>query len=136
GSRGGLVGCFFGLLVVTALAPLERRARVGLGAGVVGALVLSAWAMTIPSALPASAATAAAPASASRTLESRNAEQVLPLEQEIGNPWWTHRSGGFRGSPLHPSRRRRAPPGAVDPGPAGPPPGARVRARRGGFRQP
>src|SRR5262249_81635 len=36
GSRGGLVGGFFGLLAVTALAPLQRRARVGLAPAVVG----------------------------------------------------------------------------------------------------
>jgi hypothetical protein len=104
GSRGGLLGGFVGLLVVVALAPLAARARLGLAALAVAALAVSAWAMTIPKALPAAAPAArAAPARV-----SRNAETVLPLSQEIGNPWWTHRAGGYRRSLFNTSVRLRA----------------------------
>ena len=77
---------------------------------VVGGLAVSAWATTIPKAL--SAAPSAAPIAAAST-PVRNAESVLPLSQEIGNPWWTHRSGGTRRSLLNTSVRLRAAEGTL-----------------------
>src|SRR5262249_59297242 len=74
---------------------------------------VAAWAMTIPSALPASTA-ARASAPAARTADPRNAEQAFQLSQEIGNPWWTHRNGGYTRSLFDTSVRLRALHGTID----------------------
>jgi O-antigen ligase len=114
GSRGALGAGFLALLVVVALAPLRGRVRAGLAALVVAGLVVSAWAMTIPKALPPTAAAAPAVQSdvASRR-EGVDAERYLPLGQEIGNPWWTHRAGTSRRSLFNTSVRLRALRGSV-----------------------
>jgi hypothetical protein len=104
GSRGGLLAGFVGALAVVVLAPVARRAKLGLAVLVVCGLGLSAWAMTIPNALPP----APAPATSAAPTVSRDAETVLPLDQEIGNPWWTHRSGDSRRGLLNTSVRTRA----------------------------
>jgi O-antigen ligase len=108
GSRGGLLAAFVGLLTVAVLAPVRPRAKVAVALLVAGGLAVSAWATTIPKALPATPSTAAPASSA-----SRNAEAVLPLRQEIGNPWWTHRSGDSRRSLFNTSVRFRAAEGTV-----------------------
>jgi hypothetical protein len=105
GSRGGMIGAFVGLLAVAALAPMRRRTKVEVAALIVAGLVAGAWATTIPKALPSAAAGAPAAAAATR---SRDAELVLPLSQEIGNPWWTHRSGDSKRSLFNGSVRLRA----------------------------
>jgi O-antigen ligase len=88
GSRGGLLAGF-GAGVVTALVlPAARNRRLLLVGGVLVALVVTAWASTIPKALPATAPSKA-PVTHTRGI---NAEQVLPLSGEVGNPWWTHHS--------------------------------------------
>lgn len=105
GSRTGLVAAFVGLLTVTVLAPIRPRARFAVALLIVGALAVSAWATTIPKALPAASSSAPTVAASSR---SRDAETVLPLSQEIGNPWWTHRSGDAKRSLFGTSVRARA----------------------------
>jgi O-antigen ligase len=114
GSRGALAAGFLALLVVVALAPLRVRVRAGLAALVVAGLVVSAWAMTIPKALPAPTATA--PTLESDVASRRHAvdaERYLPLGQEIGNPWWTHRAGTSKRSLFNTSVRLRALRGSV-----------------------
>jgi O-antigen ligase len=106
GSRGGLLAGFLALLVVAALARLDLRVRAGVAAGVVAALVVSAWAMTVPQALPVGSASSPPPV-------TRNAELVLRLSQEIGNPWWTKGSGAVRRSLFSTSVRLRALRGTV-----------------------
>jgi hypothetical protein len=108
GSRSGLLAAFVGAVAVALLAPLDHRRRLALAALVVGALVVSAWVTTIPKALPSTAD--AVPALAST---SRDAEHVLPLRQEIGNPWWTHRAGDSKRSLFNTSVRTRAWDGTV-----------------------
>lgn len=105
GSRSGLLAGFVGLLTVTGLAPIKLRARVAVALLIVGALALSAWATTIPKALPAASSSAPTATTISR---SRDAENVLPLSQEIGSPWWTHRSGDSKRSLFNTSVRTRA----------------------------
>jgi O-antigen ligase len=107
GSRGGLLGGFVGSLAVVALAPARPRLRAGIAVAVVAALVVAAWAMTIPQALPAVAAPGPP------THATRNAEKTLPLSQEIGNPWWTRRAGGYRRSLFNTSVRLRALRGSI-----------------------
>jgi hypothetical protein len=80
---------------------------VALAAAVVAGLGVSAWAMTIPKALPTPpATTSAAPAAPARP--PRNAEAVLPLSQEIGNPWWTRAGADSRRSLFNANVRARA----------------------------
>jgi hypothetical protein len=124
GSRGGLVGGFFGLLVVTALAPLERRARLGLAAAVVAALALSAWAITIPSPLPASAAAAAAtPRTADRATPRRPSRSARRSATRGGRTGAAH--------PAEPVRHERAAPCvARDDRPSARAAAARLRLRR------
>jgi hypothetical protein len=93
GSRNGLMAGFFGLLVLVALAPFERRRRIVLGVAVVGALALAVWLITIPRPLSSSSATAPPPTSVPPRAQGVNAEAVLPLSAEIGSPWWTHAPG-------------------------------------------
>jgi len=110
GSRGGLLAAFVGLFAVAVLAPVRLRTRVAVAGLVVAGLGISAWAMTVPKALPVAApATAAVVAST----PSRNAEAVLPLGQEIGNPWWTHRAGDSKRSLFNAHVRTRAWVGAL-----------------------
>ncbi len=87
GSRGALVGGFLALLAVALLTPAARRARVGASLAVVALLAVTAWTMTIPQALPATARTQAPAPALSFPLD---AEKVIPLSGEIGGPWWTH----------------------------------------------
>ncbi len=108
-SRGGLLGAFAGVLVVAAQGPRALRHRVALSALTVAALVVGAWVMTLPNALPAGPA----PATRSAT-KTADAEDVLPLSQEIGNPWWTHRAGGSERSLFNTSIRARALGGTFD----------------------
>jgi len=85
--------------------PAKRAVRIAAALAVVVALAVSAWTMTIPKALHSTSPAAPTPA---RTMYSVNAEDVLPLQQEIGNPWWTHRSGDSRRSLFNASVRLRA----------------------------
>lgn len=112
-SRGALVAGFLSLLVVVWLAPMSLRRRIGGSAAVVAALVVCAAITTIPSALPAPATK---PAQAIPKSDVADAEKVLPLEQEIGSPWWTHRSGLLRRSLLGSGARGSALRGAIDQG--------------------
>jgi O-antigen ligase len=105
GSRGGLLAAFVGLFAVAVLSPIRLRTRVAVAAVVVAGLGISAWTMTIPKALQAPAPTA--PAAVTSTA-SGNAEAVLPLVQEIGNPWWTHRAGDSKRSLFNTNVRARA----------------------------
>ena len=107
GSRSGLLAAVGGLIVVALLAPVRPRLKGAVVLLVVVGLAVSAWASTIPKALPATSSTAPA------SVTSRNAEQVLPLSQEIGNPWWTHRSGRSKRSLFNTSVRLRAAEGTV-----------------------
>jgi O-antigen ligase len=108
GSRGGLLAGLVGLLVVAALVPARPRTRIVLAALIVCGFAVTVWAMTIPKALPATPLAATSTSSA-----SRDAESVLPLDQEIGNPWWTHRAGDSRRGLLNTSVRARAWDGTV-----------------------
>jgi hypothetical protein len=114
GSRGGILAGFVALLVVAAFAPLSRARRAALAAVVVAGLVVAAFVTTLPSPLsaPPSTTTPAAPAA---PVSSRDADAVLPLEQEIGNPWWTHKSGNDKKRSLfNGSVRLRALEGTVE----------------------
>jgi hypothetical protein len=108
GSRGGLLAAFVGLFAVAVLAPVRLRTRVIVAGLVVAGLGISAWAMTVPKALPV-----AAPAAVMASTPSRNAEAVLPLGQEIGSPWWTHRAGDSKRSLFNTHVRARAWVGAL-----------------------
>ncbi|HVN59913.1 MAG TPA: O-antigen ligase family protein [Gaiellaceae bacterium] len=114
GSRGGLAAGFLALLVVPALAAGPRRRRIGVAAAVLAALVVAAWAMTIPRAL--TAATPPVPSAPSAAGASRgiDAETVIPLREEIGGPWWTHTSGAIHRTLFSTSTRTRAWRGAID----------------------
>jgi hypothetical protein len=92
-SRGGMLAGFGASLVVAVFAPGDRRRRLAAAATVCIAAVACAVGSTIPKPLPASAATAPAPAAKHVGID---AERVLPLEGEIGNPWWTHRAGNTK----------------------------------------
>ena len=46
--------------------------------------------------------------------EPRDAQKAFSLAQEIGNPWWTHRNGGYRRSLFDTSVRLRALRGTID----------------------
>ncbi len=71
--------------------------------------VAAAWVSTIPKPLPS----VAAPAATTSAVKP-NAEYAFRLSQEIGNPWWTHRSGDSRRSLFNTSVRARAWKGTVD----------------------
>jgi hypothetical protein len=105
GSRGGVLGAFVGMLAVALLAPASLRARAALALLVIGGLGVSAWAMTIPKPTPAPSI--ASPATGTPA-PVRNAEAILPLSQEIGHPWWTHRSVSSQRRLLDTSVRVRA----------------------------
>ncbi len=128
GSRGALAAGFLSLFVVTALAPARRRALLALG--VCGALVLAAWISTIPQPVAASSSGTTTQTIASRGI---NGEGVLPLDAEIGNPWWTHRSGGVHRTLLGTSVRTRAWRGAIDRGLEQPVTGYGFGAEQGAF---
>lgn len=104
-SRSGLLAGLVSLLVVTALAPITSRARFAVALLVVASVAVSAWATTVPKALPTAASSTP---TAAASISSRDAENVLPLSQEIGNPWWTHRSGNAKRSLFNTSVRTRA----------------------------
>ena len=87
GSRGALVAGFLALLAVAVLTPGPRRARAGASLAVVALLAVTAWTMTTPHALPATARPQTPPAALSPPID---AERVIPLSREIGGPWWTH----------------------------------------------
>jgi len=112
GSRGGLLAGFLSLLVVVWLAPMTLRRRAAASAAVVAALALCAWVTTVPSALPqhGTAAPALAQPHGHRGID---AESVLPLEAEIGSPWWTHKAAGVHRSLFGASSRVRALQGAI-----------------------
>jgi O-antigen ligase len=105
GSRGALAAAFLACLLVAGLAPLPRRSRAGVAAALVVALAVAAWAPT--TAKPVRGGLKPKPAFA------RNAELALPLDQEIGNPWWTHRNGGATRTLFNTSVRLRALKGTV-----------------------
>lgn len=113
GSRGGIVAAAAGCLVVAVLLPVALPRRGLVLVAVLAGLVVVAGASTIPKALPASAAPHQAPAPKTRGI---NAELVLPLEGEIGNPWWTHKSGTIHRSLFETSERLRALKGSVQRG--------------------
>jgi len=116
GSRGGLVAGFLALLVVPALASASRRRRFGIAVAVVSTLVVAAWVMTIPRALPSPAV--AGPSKPAAVSASRfiDAETVIPLGEEIGGPWWTHTSGAIHRTLFSTSTRTRAWRGAIEQG--------------------
>jgi O-antigen ligase len=113
GSRGGILAAAVGCLVMAALLPIALPRRGLVVAAVVAGLVVVAGASTIPNPLPASAAHHRAPAPKTRGI---NAELVLPLEAEIGNPWWTHKSGTVHRGLFETSERLRALKGSVQRG--------------------
>jgi hypothetical protein len=106
GSRGGIVAAFAGLLAVTVFGPFSRLRKLAVGTAVVVAFAASAWLSTIPKALPAVPVATGVPAVAASP--SANAELVLPLNQEIGNPWWTRTQGDSRRSLFNTNVRARA----------------------------
>jgi O-antigen ligase len=110
GARGGLLAAFAGVLAVVVLRPRTNRARIAGVAAAAVALAVGAWITTLPSALPAQPVT---PPSRSAAV-NRNAEAVLPLSQEIGNPWWTRRNGTSARSLFNTSIRLRALRGTVE----------------------
>ncbi|MHB8643727.1 MAG: O-antigen ligase family protein [Gaiellaceae bacterium] len=109
GSRGGLLAAYTGALAVCALAPFASRRRAALALAVVVAFAASTWALTLPKPLPGHPVSVPA----TTKLSSRDAEATLPLAQEIGNPWWTRRSGDSHRSLLATSVRLRALRGSV-----------------------
>jgi hypothetical protein len=115
GSRGGLLAAFIGLIAVAVLAPARARTKLAVATLVVTGLAAAAWVSTIPKALPAPKAVVVAPstAPARAAIAPRDAEAVLPLGQEIGNPWWTHRQGDSRRSLFNTSVRLRAAEGTI-----------------------
>jgi hypothetical protein len=114
GSRGGLAAGFLSLLVVPALMRGPRRNRLGVAVGVAASLVVAAWVMTLPQALPSSPVSAPpAPLVVSHS-QPLDAETVLPLRSEIGGPWWTQTSGTFHRTLFGTSVRSRAWTGAID----------------------
>jgi len=88
GSRGALLAGFLSMVVVLWFARLSMRGLVAGTLAVVASIALCAWVVTLPSALAASAT----PHVVQQTPGAIDAEQVLPLEQEVGSPWWTHHS--------------------------------------------
>jgi len=108
GSRGGLLGAYAGVFAVCALAPLTWRRRFAIAAAAAVALTLSAVAFALPKSLPAKPLP-----TPTHTVTSPVAEAVLPLEQEIGNPWWTRRQGDAHRSLFSTSVRLRALRGSV-----------------------
>jgi hypothetical protein len=110
GARGGLLGAFAGVVAVAVLLPRAHGRRLAaVGASVV-AFAAAAWITTLPSSLPAQPT----PPPARGAVADRNADAVLPLAQEIGNPWWTRRSGGSARSLFNTSIRLRALGGTFD----------------------
>lgn len=110
GSRGAMLAALGSCLLVAALLPQALRRRAALAALVVAGLAVVAWGSTIPKPLPASAFPRP-PAPVHRGID---AERVLPLEAEIGNPWWTHRTGNVTRSLFNTSVRLRALKGGVE----------------------
>lgn len=115
GSRGGIVAAAAGCLVVAALLPVALPRRGLVVVAVIAGLVAVAGTSTIPKSLPASASASAHQAPAPKT-RGINAELVLPLEGEIGNPWWTHKSGTIHRSLFETSERLRALKGSIQRG--------------------
>ncbi len=113
GSRGALAAAFLSLLVVPLLMRGPRRARLGVVAAVAASLVVAAWAMTLPHALPSPSSAPARPLVVSHA-HPVDAETVLPLRGEIGGPWWTRTSGAFHRTLFGTSVRARAWNGAID----------------------
>ncbi|HEY3962170.1 MAG TPA: O-antigen ligase family protein [Gaiellaceae bacterium] len=113
GSRGGILAAATGCLVVAALLPIALPRRGLVMVAVLAGVIVVAGTSTIPKALPASAASPSTPAPKTRGI---NAERVLPLEAEIGNPWWTHKSGAIHRSLFETSERLRALKGSVQRG--------------------
>lgn len=110
GSRGGLLAGFGASFVTALLLPAARRLRVGLAGAVVIVLVIAAYASTIPKALPQSSVHRGPPAPHTVGID---AERVLPLEAEVGNPWWTHRRTSLHRAFFNTSVRGRALTGSV-----------------------
>jgi O-antigen ligase len=107
GSRGGLLGAFVGTLAVVWTGERGAARRAGLTAAAFVVLAIAAWVMTIPAAVPGGSA-ATSTAVPARPAGGIDAERYLPLSQEVGHPWWTHRPGGSKRSLFNTSVRLRA----------------------------
>lgn len=83
GSRGALGAALAGGLVVALLGPGAQRRRLGAAAGVVAVLGVGLALAQLPDALPAPPASATAPAAGAGPID---AQEVLPLEDEVGHP--------------------------------------------------
>jgi hypothetical protein len=110
GSRGALLAAFAGTLVIALLARARADRRAALVAAVVVGAGLCTWGASLakPTAPPAAARVASPSA-----VVSPNAEATLPLDQEIGNPWWTRRASDSHRSLFSTSVRLRALRGAI-----------------------
>jgi O-antigen ligase len=89
GSRNAVLGSLVGALVTVGLVARSRRRTAGLAAAVLAVFVLSVSAMTL-------ARTASGPPEPAPPSRIADAETVLPLSAEIGNPWWTNAPGYHR----------------------------------------
>jgi O-antigen ligase len=112
GSRGGLLAALGGLVVVALLSPLAGRLRLATAAAVLAALCIGAWISTLATALPASSAP---PVAAVRHV-GVDAETVLPLMAEVGNPWWEHHAVSTKRQFFDTSVRMRALEGSISRG--------------------
>jgi O-antigen ligase len=92
GSRGGLVGALVGTLAVLALVDLRPRRRIALALAAGGVFALCVWTMTLARPLEP-VGSVPSPGHIASIHGYADAERVLPLDAEIGSPWWTHRPG-------------------------------------------
>lgn len=114
GSRGGLVAGFGSLLIVSAVAHASVRRRIGFAVMVLASFILAAWITTIPHASRAPSVSATSSSPGGPRARGIDAETVIPLDSEIGGPWWTRTSGEIHRTLLSSGTRTRALVGALE----------------------